>query len=411
MAASDRPQAPASEGGPPAGRPRLPPELATALVLFVVLRLALSALAFAIVTTSDVPGPCHFERALNDWETVPRLADEGLAFRLVGVWQRWDACWYMKVATFGYEPDEDSANFWPLTPLLIRVVSPFVGGEVALAGLIVATIAYVLAIAGLLRLVGRDLGGPVARRTALLVSVAPGALFLLAPYTEAPFLALAVWAILAARERRWTLAIGAGFLAGITRIHGIFLVLPVAWELVRSIRAAGPIHLDRAAARTFLPGALAVLAPLAGFAAFIGWTATTLGRTPLDTQRLWGGTDLHPPWEVVAASLRWAIERNDPLQALNLVTLLGAIALVVGGIRRLPLAYSLFALPQVALISVRLQPTPLTSTTRLVEVVFPLFVVAALATGDRRVRVAWVLGSGALLAALARRYVLGDFVA
>ena len=55
-----------------------------------------------------------------------------------------------------------------------------------------------------------------------------------------------------------------------------------------------------------------------------------LGRTPLDTQALWGGKDFHPPWEVVAASLAWIVERGDGLQALNLATLLGLVLASVG---------------------------------------------------------------------------------
>jgi hypothetical protein len=63
-------------------------------------------------------------------------------------------------------------------------------------------------------LIARDFEPVVARRTVLLISIFPSAFFLFAPFTEALFLALAVWCIAMARERRWLLAGALGFLAG-----------------------------------------------------------------------------------------------------------------------------------------------------------------------------------------------------
>jgi hypothetical protein len=79
---------------------------------------------------------------------MPPLADDGAAFPLVGVWQRWDACWYGKIATFGYEPAEMSANFWPMFPILTGLAARLIGGSVALGGLLVSAIAYVAAMTG-----------------------------------------------------------------------------------------------------------------------------------------------------------------------------------------------------------------------------------------------------------------------
>ena len=156
---------------------------------------------------------------------------------------------------------------------------------------------------------------------------------------------------------------------------------------------------------------LAAAAPVIGFGSFLLATAALTGRTPLDTQDVWGGKNFHPPWEVVDASLRWIIERHDSLQALNLGMLLLFIVLVIAGIRRLPVSYSLLAIPQVVLIAIRIQPTPLTSTARLLEVVFPAFVVIALATGGRRRAVTWTVLSVLALGALTWLFVTGDWVA
>ncbi len=388
--------------------PNLPEGLGEALWLFVLMRVGLGLLALFVWAHVTIPGPCHFELALNGWTTIPPLADSGFEFPLVGVWQRWDACWYSKVATYGYELGEDSVNFWPVLPGLMRVVAWPLGGNVALGGLIVSGVAYVAAVTGLYRLVKRDFDQDVAQRTVLFITIAPAALFLFAPFTEAPFLAFSVWAILAARERMWVLAALAGLLAGLTRIQGVFLVLPIAWEAWVAWRE------HRAATGRAMPAAsslLAAVAPAIGFGSFLVATAVMTGRTPFDTQDVWGGKNFHPPWEVVDASLRWIIEHHDSLQALNLGMLLLFIVLVLAGVRRLPISYSLLAIPQVALIAIRIQPTPLTSTARLLEVVFPAFVVIALATGGRRRSLTWTVLSVLALGALTWLFVTGDWVA
>jgi hypothetical protein len=388
--------------------PVLPAGLVEGLWLLLLMRVGLGLFALFISGHQSIPGPCHFELALDGWTTVPPIANSGPEFPLVGVWQRWDACWYSKVATFGYEAGQDSANFWPLLPVLMRVVAWPLGGDVALSGLIVVGVAYVVAVAGLYRLVTRDLGVEVAQRTVLFITIAPAALFLFAPFTEAPFLAATVWAILGARERRWGIAALAGLLASLTRIQGVFLVLPIAWEAWTAWRTA---HAEDGRRIPAIGSIVATVAPVIGFAGFLLATKILVGVTPLDTQDVWGGKNFHPPWEVVDAALRWTIDNHDPLQALNLAMLVLFIGLVIVGIWRLPISYSLLAIPQVALIAVRIQPTPLTSTTRLLEVVFPAFVVIALATAGRRRAISWALLSTLGLALLTWLYVVGDWVA
>lgn len=75
-------------------RSRLPDGLIQGLGLLVAMRLGLGLVAVYLWWRGGLPGPCHFEVALNGWLTIPPLADDGAAFPLVGVWQRWDACWY-----------------------------------------------------------------------------------------------------------------------------------------------------------------------------------------------------------------------------------------------------------------------------------------------------------------------------
>jgi hypothetical protein len=390
----------------------LGPAFRDAFRLFLSLRLVFGLFAIYLWWQGQLPGPCNFELARNGWTTIPPLADQGAAFPLVGVWQRWDACWYAKIATYGYEAGGNSVSFFPLFPVLAGLAGRILLGAIALGGLVVAGAAYVLAMTGLRRLVALDFDGDVALRTILAISIFPTAFFFFAPFTESLFLAAAVWAILAARQRLWAIAAMAGLLAALTRIQGVFLVLPLAWEAAMAWRDAGWGSAGRwrvPAGSVVLP-TLAAVAPGLGFGAFLVYSAAVAGKTPLDAQEAWGGTNFHPPWEVIDASWQWAIRHHDPLQIFNLAVLILFAVVTVAGLRRVPVAYSLFAIPQIALLGTRIQPIPLTSTGRYLLVVFPVFVILALAPGQW-LRLSWALASAMFLALLLASFLQGNFVA
>lgn len=391
---------------------RLPEGLADAAWLWLVLRVSLGLFAAALFVKGGLPGPCHFELALNGWTTFPPLDDKGIAFPLVGVWQRWDACWYSKIAVYGYEPGISSTAFFPLLPVLMRAGSALTGGDVALAGLIVNAIALVVALTGLWQLVRADFDAELARRTLLYVVIFPSAFFLFAPFTEAIFLACAVWAVHGARRRYWKLAALAGLLGALARTQGLLLVLPLGWEAATALRerwSSWRSGIDRPRIGDLDP-LIAAAAPVVAFAGFIWYTGVFVGQTPFDAQAMWGN-DWHLPWETVIAAWNWAIERPDVVEMINLVALLLFAYLFFAGIWRLPASYTLYVLPHIMLVSVRLQPTPLTSTTRFMLVLFPAFIVLAMAGRRPRLHTAWVTLSLLFLGLLTALFLEGNFVA
>lgn len=378
--------------------------------LLVGLKLALGLLALYAIGVGGVPGPCSYELAWDGWSTFPRLDDHGTNFLIVGVWQRWDACWFGKIATWGYEAGENSVSFFPAFPVLIALVAPFVGGSVAAAGEIVTAIAYLVAGVALLHLVADDFGRGIARRTLLYLSVFPAAFFLFAPFSESLFLAASAGALLAARRRHWWIAAAAAAVATLTRTQGILLALPLAWEAVRYVRFdLRPELRDRLG--SLVAPAVAIVGPAIVFGLWFVVAAAMSGMSPLESQDLWGGRNFHAPWDVAAASWQWFLDHHDGLQLFNLVALFGSIALVVAGSRILPLSYTLLALPQLLLPALRIQPTPLTSTNRYVLVVFPVFVLLALIGRNRRFDRLWVVASSIGLGVLALGFVRGDFIA
>ncbi|NJP05837.1 MAG: hypothetical protein HC837_09550 [Chloroflexaceae bacterium] len=121
-------------------------------------------------------------------------------------------------------------QFHPLYPWLATPLAAIMG-QPLLALLLVsslATLGLLIAFEYLARL---DLAPPAARTSTLLLILAPPAFILFAPYTESLFLLCSVLCILWAREQRWWLAGLAGALATLTRQQGLFLLLPLAWEM------------------------------------------------------------------------------------------------------------------------------------------------------------------------------------
>ena len=199
-----------------------------AFCLFVILRISLSLLGWWGIDTYRVPP----HSGTRDTRDVPRIVNEE-GYELLGIWQRFDALWYQKIAMKGYEYDPKATTFLPLYPLLVRGVAWALQAKYVLSTLLVSNVAYVVAMILLYKLASLDLPESRSRRALLYISIYPTAFFFLSGYTESLFLALTVGAFLAARKGRWWLCAGLGALAAATRGPGVLLILPLAYEFWR----------------------------------------------------------------------------------------------------------------------------------------------------------------------------------
>ncbi|MGN6810972.1 MAG: hypothetical protein ACTHMP_08865, partial [Thermomicrobiales bacterium] len=334
-------------------------------LLLLSLRVTLSL--FAVVLSFALPllPPCAAATSVRQAHAA------GLGFAVLGVWQRNDACAYEHIADQGYQAGTSDIAFFPLFPLAMRVMGTLLGGTLTLGGLVVSSLAYIAAALGLYRLLEEDFNPAVARRAIGYLTAFPTAFFFFAPYTEALFLALAVWLLYAARRGAWGYAALLAILVGLTRAQGSLCALPLAWEFVRQWRQSGK-------ARPPLLAAVVPALPIAALAIFWSYGRFSFGISPLDGQRFWG-MQTHTPWTVLTASWRQITARGDAIEALNLAALCLAGLMLLVGLRRLPFSYICYAAPQLLLLSVRQNAhTPLMSTSRLVLVLFPVFVVLAL---------------------------------
>lgn len=181
--------------------------------------------------------------------------------RLLAIWERWDTVYYARIVSAGYSAVDGTTTFHPLFPWLAKLPAlPGVTPVISL--LLVSSVATLALYPAFARLASLDHGWAKARVATLLFIFWPVSYVLYIPYSESLWLLLAVLCLLYARQDRWWPAAIAGALATLTRQQGLFLVIPLAWELF----AAEQYSLKRTFARWRSWFSFALI-PLA----YLGW--------------------------------------------------------------------------------------------------------------------------------------------
>lgn len=283
---------------------------------------------------------------------------------LLSAWQRFDTNWYLKIAQRGYAADDGSTVYFPLYPMLIRLVSFFVGDGM-LAALIVSNLAAVGALALLYRLSQELFSRADARRTIVYWLFFPTAFFLLAAYTESLFLFLTLGAFLAARHNRWFIAAVFGTLAALTRLQGVLLIVPLAymlWHEWRRMHSELKFYILRACALLLIPVATITFLAFANLSLIASYQSELHARFVM-------------PWENVIASIALLISgQGSPIDALNLIATIGFGVMLFVLWNKLPFEYSLYSLAMFFAPLFRMTTTqPLVSMDRYVLALFPIF--------------------------------------
>ncbi len=327
------------------------------------------------------------------------------------------------------------AAFFPLYPLLIWAVS-LVGMAGALAGVLISLAALLGALYALHRLTTLELSSgyllpamtqrvrntiadrDVARLALAITAFGPMAFFLSADYSESLYLALSIGVFLQARRGRWMWVGVLGGLAAATRSTGVLLVLPAAALYLLGPRrdrepdlaptvaahAAGAMAGLLAWSRRLLgpryrlrADVLWLLLIPAGLAAFMIWFWLAGGEpmAPFHAQALWGRQFAGPfvaSFDAARAAFEGARQilsgqsthlyfplegRSPDIEAGHNIMLFAflaiAVPLMIGVLRRLPLAYGLYTLTALALpLSYPVSTQPLMSIPRFILVLFPL---------------------------------------
>ncbi len=298
---------------------------------------------------------------------------------LVDMWARWDAIRYLQIAAWGYQPHTDNLAFFPLLPGLIRGLAPLFDNQTVITGLVITTIAFVAALYYLYKLLRMDFDRGTTERTILYLSIAPMAFFFMSIYTEPLFLLFSVASIYYARRAHWSTASAMGALAVLTRPPGILLLVPLGYEALRQLRRKEPGAFYGLFSLSLLPGVL------------VGWmyylwrlTGDMLAFVHAQAGNTWHRTS-DTPWH----TLQLAVQRLQAVPPMSFdhaqytVDLAAAVIMIIAAVlafRYLPHIYSLYmATSVVLLLTSRSDHQILFSMPRFAMVLFPLFILLAMA--------------------------------
>jgi hypothetical protein len=331
---------------------------------------------------------------------------EGAPFRIsanafVNLPARWDAGWYLQIVTSGYMWNghagyQQNVVFFPLFPLLMYVPGLFLGRQWLMAGTVTAVLAFFGALVYLFRFARDRYGEEAARTTLWLVAAYPFAVYFSAPYTESVYMLCVLGACCHFERGEPGRALLWGILVGLCRPNGFLLsgtlallLVPRVWPRARvgtlgRLLVGAPSAAPAPAARSSLgPQIFAVAGPLIGVALYSAYLFHRFGNpfVWMEGQVAWGRVfeGVGPSVDVLLSSGQalasaegiYAYSVNNPVDLLNTIAAVFAIAGLVPFIWRLGLAYGAF-------VAINIFPPLLVggmlSIGRMTSVLFPLFV-------------------------------------
>jgi hypothetical protein len=337
------------------------------------------------------------------------------------MWRHFDSGFYVDIAMHGYWPAStlNMASNWifhPLYPMLIVPFGRLFGGSDAafnVAALVVSNVAALVAIVYLYLLVRRDFNAQIASRTVMYLALFPTSFYLSAIFSEAVFLACATACVYYGRERRWWIAGLCGGLASLTRVQGLVLFVPIAWEYwqVLSERYAPLPEMSEASLlekgynwlqsrlralllagrqlRNWFSLLAVALIPL-GLVPFLVYSYLQTGDflATIHNHSVGWDRQFQYPWRLLLHALIHPLPPNAmewDFWLLNIVYVFVFLGFTVWAFRRLPMIYSLYTLVMVLM---PLMTGSLKSISRYYLLVFPVCILLALwssqTNGSRR---------------------------
>jgi hypothetical protein len=252
-------------------------------------------------------------------------------FTLESLWS-WDGAWYWGIAETGYGPPpaphvQTHWPFFPLFPGLARAVH-LTGLPTTAAMVLVANMAFVVALVGVHRLARRHLPARAATCAVWVVALFPATAVFSMAYPSSLFLAGSVWAFVLLDEGRLPLAGVAAAVATMARPNGAVVLVALLVAVVLATPRPTPARLVRPALLVCGPAALC-------FAVWCGlqWHWTGDPFTFWKTKSAWDEVQL---WEFARHPHRGEIP--------HVVLGLFGIGVVVAMARRLPSSWVLLAL-------------------------------------------------------------------
>ncbi|MFJ6166902.1 hypothetical protein ACIQH6_17415 [Micromonospora orduensis] len=345
---------------------RVPPPWPYVIGLFVGAKVLLTLLGLLVLHAWDgIPGAPPADETLM-WAQQREISGH----RWISFWFAWDALLYLRLSELPLTGPWRDFGFPLLYPFLARPVGALLGGDNALALLLISNVAFLLALAygyRLAELLFDDAGA--ARRFTRYLVLLPTAFLFQAALTESLFVCLALAAFYHAERRQWLLVGVLGYFLAMSRSVGLLVALPLALVLLRQ-------HDWRLGPRALL-GYLRTGWPLlllpAGWFTFMAYCRWRGGDwfAYQHAQRTGWGIEVQNPVPVLFGGLT-----GEPRDAARVWFAVGVLAALVAGFRRRELAYLVYGVLMV-LVPLSMGPPVYKSLLRYLLAAFPVALVLA----------------------------------
>ncbi|MCE2573496.1 hypothetical protein [Motilimonas eburnea] len=299
------------------------------------------------------------------------------------IWWRWDSFHYINIANNGYVAEGQDRYllvFYPLYPMLIAIMKGFIA-DTFYAGVAVSLINLTLSCFFLFKLVAHEFNDEsTAWKTVKYLLLFPFSFFTAIVYTESTFLLMSIACFYYMRQGLWWQAGCFGLLAALTRNHGVLLLAPMAFEMIRQHQAQWPEGWG-AKIKFITPKLLALALIPSGIILYLvlnKWVTGDWFRF-LDYQKENWHNGFGYFAENVSAIFDRTQDQNYKMAAgtwwPTFVGFFLSIALIVTSIRKVPSAYVIYSF---CYLIISYSPTWLLSGPRYLMGLFPLFIFMAL---------------------------------
>jgi len=333
---------------------------------------------------------------------------------LLGIWNRWDGYRYLLLARWGYQDAVNEANtvFYPLYPMLIRLIWKLTGLDLIAVSLLISTIATFFTFFLLYKIAEERFGARPAGLAVLCLAIYPTSMFLVGPYTESLFLSLTLASFYMAKKERWLLAGLAGALASLARGPGVYTAVALAWIAFRQWRAAGILK----PAQLFCM-VVGVLAPGLAGVSFLAWRSW-MGFLPVSEmlEQHFSVKMVNPvygllySWKMMLAAPTFTVI----MEGLSALLWLGLFVIMLVNFRKYPLEWLIYMGINLLVFTskVAMVISPLQSIGRYVLILFPGFIFLGewLTRLTPRWRFIYILSSSTLLEVFCGLYLIGIFL-
>lgn len=298
----------------------------------------------------------------------------------VSPWYRWDTIHYLEIAENGYRSDALDTAWPPVYPLLIKLFSlGFL--PTLIAGLMVSNIAAIAALILLYLLVTDIWDESIARDTLFWLSIFPTAFYLVAAYSESLFLLFSLGCLFAFRKNKYLLAACLGSLTVLTRLQGILLILPMAWEIVDAFFKRKERHFSK-----YLHYAIPILFILVSFIGFSLYVHFGLhAEWPWLKFKTDWKQSLGWPWEGIignftSLTFRHITTEFSPVSRFyNLILVLIAIMVLILARKKIPVFFLIYSAGMMLSVLTTIDELKLlVGSSRYLLVIFPIMIAYAI---------------------------------